>query len=99
VLASGMEPGSVAAFLHENYLNFVEEDSVEDAAAACSYFSDAGPSPQPLPSCLGQFMGDKLADGHINTRLLMSRSHRSHAKSRGEMGRGGGASRMMLMSG
>lgn len=48
LMASGMEPGSVAAFLHENYLNFVHEDSVEDAAAACSYFSDAGP----LTACL-----------------------------------------------
>ena len=47
VMASGMEPASVAAFLHENYLNFVDEASVEDAAAACSYFSDAGQSPSP----------------------------------------------------
>ena len=47
VMASGMEPSSVASFLHENYLNFVDEASVEDAAAACSYFSDAGPSLSP----------------------------------------------------
>ena len=51
VMASGMEPASVAAFLHENYLNFVDEASVEDAAAACSYFSDAGPSLFPISSC------------------------------------------------
>jgi hypothetical protein len=52
LMASGMEPASVAAFLHENYLNFVHEDSVEDAAAACNYLSDAGPPPACLATPL-----------------------------------------------
>ena len=33
---------SVAAFLHENYLNFIDEEAIEDVTMAASYMSDAG---------------------------------------------------------
>jgi len=37
-----IQTGAVAAFLHENYLNFIIEDAIEDVAAAAGYMSDAG---------------------------------------------------------
>lgn len=40
--SSGLEPLPVAAFLHENYTHFVDESSVDDAAEAAAYLSDAG---------------------------------------------------------
>jgi hypothetical protein len=42
LLKSGLESSTAAAFLHENMLEFVDHDAVEDAAGACSYLSDAG---------------------------------------------------------
>ena len=33
---------SVASFLHENYLNFIHEDALEDVATAAAYMSDSG---------------------------------------------------------
>lgn len=39
--ASGMEAGSVAAFLHENLPAFVSEDAIEDLAECLAYLSDA----------------------------------------------------------
>ncbi|KAL0028271.1 hypothetical protein WJX79_006444 [Trebouxia sp. C0005] len=41
LLKSGLESSLAAAFLHENMLEFVHHDAVEDAAGACSYLSDA----------------------------------------------------------
>jgi hypothetical protein len=35
-------PSSVAAFLHENYLNFIDHEAMEDVAAASAYLSDSG---------------------------------------------------------
>lgn len=45
MLKSGLDSSTAAAFLHENMLEFVHHDAVEDAADACSYLSDAGVSP------------------------------------------------------
>ena len=42
MLKSGLEASGAAAFLHENMLEFVHEDAVEDAAEACLYLSHAG---------------------------------------------------------
>lgn len=42
LLKSGLESSTAAAFLHENMLEFVDHDAVEDAAWACSYLSDGG---------------------------------------------------------
>lgn len=33
---------AVTSFLHENYLNFIGEDALEDMIEAAGYFSDAG---------------------------------------------------------
>ncbi len=50
LLKSGLDTNTAAAFLHENMLEFVDHDALQDAAEACSYLSDAG---LPLPaSCL-----------------------------------------------
>jgi hypothetical protein len=38
---SGMEALPVAAFLHENYTEFIEQEAMEDVAAAAGYLSDA----------------------------------------------------------
>ena len=46
LLKSGLDIGTAAAFLHENMLEFVDHNAVEDAAEACTYLSDAG-----LPCC------------------------------------------------
>ena len=42
VLHSGLDAGTVAAFLHENMLHFVADTAIEDAADALAYLSDAG---------------------------------------------------------
>lgn len=42
VQQSALDAGSVAAFLHENYPNFVELGAAEDVAASAAYLSDAG---------------------------------------------------------
>ena len=42
LLKSGLDTGTAAAFLHENMLEFVDHNAVEDAAEACTYLSDAG---------------------------------------------------------
>ena len=42
LLKSGLDTGTAAAFLHENMLEFVDHNAVEDAAGACAYLSDAG---------------------------------------------------------
>ncbi len=39
---SALEPAGAAAFLHENYLQFVDEEAIDDVAAAAAYLSDAG---------------------------------------------------------
>ena len=39
---SHMECSTTAAFLHENMLEFVDEDAIEDAANACLYLSHSG---------------------------------------------------------
>ncbi|KAL4424733.1 hypothetical protein ABPG77_000076 [Micractinium sp. CCAP 211/92] len=39
--ASGLEAGSVSAFLHENVLHFIEDSAVEDAAACMEQLSAA----------------------------------------------------------
>lgn len=48
LMASGMEMPSVAAFLHENYPNFVQEESVDDVATISDYLSQAGRHESPL---------------------------------------------------
>lgn len=42
VMASGMEVTSILAFLHENFLHFIDDGAVEDALAVADYFSQAG---------------------------------------------------------
>lgn len=42
VLHSGLDAGTVAAFLHENMLHFVADTAIKDAADALAYLSDAG---------------------------------------------------------
>ena len=42
MLKSGSEASTAAAFLHENMLEFVHPDAVEDAAEALLYLSHAG---------------------------------------------------------
>ena len=44
MLKSGLEASTAAAFLHENMLEFVHPDAVEDAAEACLFLSHAGES-------------------------------------------------------
>lgn len=39
---SGLDAGTAAAFLHENMLEFVDNDAMEEAAQAYSYLSHAG---------------------------------------------------------
>jgi hypothetical protein len=39
---SGLEARSVAAFLHENVLEFVAHDGIDSAADILEYLSDAG---------------------------------------------------------
>lgn len=58
LLKSGLESSLAAAFLHENMLEFVHHDAVEDAAGACSYLSDAG-----LPNFFGDACPLHLAVG------------------------------------
>ena len=41
---SGLEARSVAAFLHENVLEFVAHDGIDSAADILAYLSDAGTS-------------------------------------------------------
>ena len=48
VLHSGLDAGTVAAFLHENMLHFVADTAIEDAADALAYLSDAG---APMLTC------------------------------------------------
>lgn len=38
---SGLSAAVVTGFLFENYLDFIDGDHIEDAAAACGEFSDA----------------------------------------------------------
>lgn len=42
LLHSGLDAGTVAAFLHENYVHFVADTAISDAADILGYFSDAG---------------------------------------------------------
>ena len=42
LMASGMEPSAVLAFLHENFIHFVDDSAVEDASTVSDYFSQAG---------------------------------------------------------
>lgn len=42
LLGSGLEARSVAAFLHENALEFIADDGMQSAADALGYLSDAG---------------------------------------------------------
>jgi len=42
LLNSGLDAGTVAAFLHENALHFVADAAIADAADVLAYFSDAG---------------------------------------------------------
>jgi hypothetical protein len=42
IQGSGLEALQVTSFLSENYPHFFAEDSIEQAAAAAAYFSDAG---------------------------------------------------------
>ncbi|GAX79901.1 hypothetical protein CEUSTIGMA_g7341.t1 [Chlamydomonas eustigma] len=42
LLQSNLDAAGAASFLHENYLSFISEDAVEDAALAAKYMSDAG---------------------------------------------------------
>lgn len=44
LLKSGLDAGTAAAFLHENMLEFVDNDAMEEAAQAYSYLSHAGAS-------------------------------------------------------
>lgn len=39
---SDMEASTAAAFLHENMLEFVDAEAIEDAANACLYLSHSG---------------------------------------------------------
>ena len=42
---AGLEARSVAAFLHENVLEFVAEEGIDSAADVMAYLSDAGARP------------------------------------------------------
>lgn len=44
--ASGLEVGTVAGFLHENALHFVDDNAIADAAEVAQALGDAG---APLP--------------------------------------------------
>lgn len=37
-----MEASTAAAFLHENMLEFIDAEAIEDAASACLYLSHSG---------------------------------------------------------
>ena len=39
---SGLDAPGAAAFLLENYTDFIDEGAIDDAAAAAAYLSDAG---------------------------------------------------------
>lgn len=53
LLKAGLEARSVAAFLHENALEFIAEDGIQSAADALVYLSDAGMARDPW-SCSAQ---------------------------------------------
>lgn len=42
LLRSGLEPLTITSFLHENYLDFIDEGAMDDVADAAGYLSDAG---------------------------------------------------------
>lgn len=42
LLKSGLDAATAAAFLHENMLEFLDNDAMEEAAQAYSYLSHAG---------------------------------------------------------
>ena len=42
LLKSGLDAGTAAAFLHENMLEFVDNEAMEETAQAYSYLSHAG---------------------------------------------------------
>lgn len=41
ILQSGLDAGSVAAYLHENVHNFIDESAIEDIASCMEYISDS----------------------------------------------------------
>ena len=58
LLKSGLDSSTAAAFLHENMLEFVDAEAMDEAAGAYSYLSHAGADTQctyhvtQLPGCL-----------------------------------------------
>ena len=48
MLHSGLDAGTVVAFLHENMVHFVADTAIADAADALAYLSDAG---APMLTC------------------------------------------------
>lgn len=44
------EAGGAIAFLHENFLHFIGDEGMEDAAMALAYLSDAGVTQLTAPS-------------------------------------------------
>lgn len=51
MLHSGLEAGTVVAFLHENMLHFVADTAIADAADALAYLGDAGAPMLTSPRC------------------------------------------------
>lgn len=62
-LKSGLEASTAAAFLHENMLEFVHQDAVEDAAEACLYLSHAARMMEHGPSLLSDWSSDDAFSG------------------------------------
>ncbi|KAL0045550.1 hypothetical protein WJX82_009862 [Trebouxia sp. C0006] len=67
LLKSGLESSTAAAFLHENMLEFVDHDAVEDAAGACSYLSDAARMLDQSSGHRPDWNNDGAFDGHSLT--------------------------------
>ncbi|DBA75164.1 hypothetical protein WJX77_005220 [Trebouxia sp. C0004] len=67
LLKSGLESSTAAAFLHENMLEFVNHDAVEDAAGACSYLSDAARMLDQSSGHQPDWNNDNAFDGHSLT--------------------------------
>jgi hypothetical protein len=74
MLKSGLESSTAAAFLHENMLEFVDHDAVEDAAGACSYLSDAGPLTSFCDACLLQLALALTCNRNYPQRLYTPRN-------------------------
>ena len=73
MLHSGLDAGTVVAFLHENMLHFVADTAIGDAADALAYLSDAGaPVLTSIPGSAGIPMLSTRCTAGLNACLLAS---------------------------